>query len=142
MAPSAPQPDLCLCRRTRPRDRGLITPSLTPPDPTPTPVASGGPDYETEDEALEYLVRRPGDGGYSTPFRGSVADMMAHASNGKLLFKRENAKVAHAHLAHTHHACPHHACPHHACPRTSLSLYHRHACPRTSCSPEPLVLQH
>ena len=72
---------------------------MAPPTylPRTTYAYEGGPDYATEESVMEYLVRRPGDGGYSTAFRGSVGDMMEHASNGQFLFKRENAKVCQSH---------------------------------------------
>ena len=42
-----------------------------------------------------------GDTGYTTPFRGSIADMLTKVSNGKMVLSRNNGKVVTVNIAGT-----------------------------------------
>jgi len=51
------------------------------------------PSYATPTELDEDLFRLQGDGSYSTPFTGSVADMLVNVSRGKMVMSRENSRI-------------------------------------------------
>ena len=57
------------------------------------PGVYGDPRYGTEASVMEELLRLPTDTGYSTPFQGSVADMLRKTTNNQIYPTRARARV-------------------------------------------------